>query len=230
VNNLDILHNGIISMSSREISELTCKQHQHVKRDIKKQLIELNIDESKYGHMYLDYYKREQYEFKLDYDQTMILVSGYSISLRAKIIMRWTELENKFKPEPPTQLQLAKQVVELLEQQQTNAPKVDFYNQVTESKDTIPMGQVAKVLNIKGIGRNTLFNILRGMSILMHNNDPYQRYINQGYFRIIEQKYNKPCGETGISFKTIVYQKGLVFIQKKVKEYLDSKEGTNGSV
>lgn len=39
-------------------------------------------------------------------------------------------------------------------------PKVEFHDAVVGSSDTIDMGQVAKVLNM-GIGRNTLFEILR---------------------------------------------------------------------
>lgn len=118
MNSVDILHNGIISMSSYEIAELVGKRISHINRDIKLQLEEQNIDVSKYGSIYLDGYKRKQPCFKLDYDQTMILVSGYSIPLRAKIIKRWSELENNFTPEPPTQLQLAEQVVKLLKERE----------------------------------------------------------------------------------------------------------------
>ena len=106
-------------------------------------------------------------------------------------------------------------------QLELQAPKVDFYNQVTESTETIPMGQVAKVLNIKNLGRNKLFRILKDLKILQENRDPYQEYINRGYFRIIEQKYTKPNGRLGISFKTIVYQKGLDYILKRVKEVIN---------
>lgn len=42
-----------------------------------------------------------------------------------------------------------------------DAPKVDFYDRVTESSDCIDIGQCAKVLNVHGIGRNKLFEILR---------------------------------------------------------------------
>lgn len=97
----------------------------------------------------------------------------------------------------------------LLEQK----PKVDFFEAVTGSKDTIDMGSVAKVLN-KKIGRNKLFDFLRENGILMSNNVPYQKFCDSGYFRVIETKYTKPDGSTHIGLKTLVYQKGVNYINK----------------
>ena len=53
----------------------------------------------------------------------------------------------------------------------------------------------------------------------MGNNIPYQRYIDAGLFRTVEQKYSMPDGETRISIKTLVYQKGVDYIRKVVAEY-----------
>ncbi|MEF3312585.1 phage antirepressor [Paenibacillus sp. GYB004] len=93
-------------------------------------------------------------------------------------------------------------------------PKAEFFDAVADSKDAIDIGTAAKVLKIPGVGRNNLFEILRNASVLMANNQPYQRYIDSGHFRVIEQKYNKPDGSTHINIKTLVYQKGLDFIRK----------------
>lgn len=92
-------------------------------------------------------------------------------------------------------------------------PKAEFFDAVANSKDAIEIGQAAKVLNF-GKGRNTLFAILREEKILRDNNEPYQEYCDRGYFRTIEQKYTKPGGETHISIKTLVYQRGLEYIKK----------------
>lgn len=54
-------------------------------------------------------------------------------------------------------------------------------------------------------------------SILNGGNVPYQRYIDCGYFRTIEQKYTVPSGETRINIKTLVYQRGLDYIRKMLK-------------
>jgi len=95
-------------------------------------------------------------------------------------------------------------------------PKADFFDSVACSKTAISMNDVAKVLEIKGLGRNNLFKILREKKILMDNNTPYQEYVDRGYFRVIESKYTKPSGETCISIKTLVYQKGVEYIKRVV--------------
>lgn len=95
-------------------------------------------------------------------------------------------------------------------------PKIEFFDAVTDSKDAIPMDQVAKVLDIPTMGRNKMFQRLRDLGILMQNNIPYQRYVDQGYFRVVESKYTTPKGETKISMKTLVFQKGIEFIRRKL--------------
>jgi phage antirepressor YoqD-like protein len=97
-------------------------------------------------------------------------------------------------------------------------PKAQFYDDVAGSKDSIEMGHVAKVLGIRRIGRNRLFSLLRDKKILDKNNIPYQQYVDQGYFRVLEQKYSVPSGEIKINIKTMVFQKGIDFIVRKIRE------------
>lgn len=94
-------------------------------------------------------------------------------------------------------------------------PKADFFDAVAGSKDAVEMKNVAKVLNL-GMGRNRLFAFLRDRGVLMMDNTPYQKYIDLEYFRMIEQSYSTPDGETHISLKTLVYQKGVDFIRKLI--------------
>lgn len=93
-------------------------------------------------------------------------------------------------------------------------PKVDFFNAVADSKTAISMGDVAKVLGIKGMGRNKLYEFLRNKKILMYDNTPYQVYINRGYFRVVESEVKKKNGEIEVRTKTLVYQKGVDFIRR----------------
>lgn len=96
-------------------------------------------------------------------------------------------------------------------------PKADFFDAVADSKSAIPMNEVAKVLGVHGYGRNNLFEFLRNDGILDRNNIPYQRYVDCGWFRVIEQAYTKN-GEKHINFKTLVYQKGVDAIRKRISK------------
>ncbi|GAA4667302.1 phage regulatory protein/antirepressor Ant [Bartonella pachyuromydis] len=88
-------------MSSVEIAELCGKQHKHVMRDIKKMLEE--ISEPKFGpakflSTYIDEQGKPRPCYNLPKRECLILVSGYSTALRAKIIDRWQELEKQITP------------------------------------------------------------------------------------------------------------------------------------
>lgn len=95
-------------------------------------------------------------------------------------------------------------------------PKAKFFDAVTDSKTAIDMGEAAKLLDL-GFGRNTMFERLRDLKILMSNNQPYQKYIDNGCFRTVETKYTKPDGSVNINIKTLVYQKGMDYILKVLK-------------
>lgn len=215
------------TMTSKEIAEITGKKHSHVMRDIRS-LLDQGVSESNFG---LSSYKQEQPNggskdvpmYVLTKKGCLILASGYDAVLREKIINRWEELEMKEREhfQVPTTfaeaLRLAAEQQEKIELQQKmlalQQPKVDFYNDVVDSKDAIDMQAVAKTLNM-GIGRNKLFEFLRRQKVLMQNNIPYQSYVDLGWFRVIESKYNKPNGDVHINLKTVVLQKGLDGIRR----------------
>lgn len=111
------------------------------------------------------------------------------------------------------QEEIEKQKLLILEQK----PKADFYDDVVESKDALPMAIVAKTLNM-GIGRNKLFSFLREQKVLRENNEPYQSYVDDGWFRCVESKFTKPNGDICVNIKTVVLQKGLDGIRKLLKE------------
>lgn len=114
-------------------------------------------------------------------------------------------------------LRLAAEQQEQIEAQQklieVQTPKAEFYDDVVESKDAIPMDRVAKILNM-GIGRNKLFELLRNEKILMYNNTPYQKYVDLEWFRCVETKFTKPNGDVCINVKTLALQRGVDGIRK----------------
>lgn len=156
-----------LTMSSREIAELCDKQHQHVKRDTENMLMDLQIDASKFGHIYLDSMNRKQTEYRLDKELSMTLVAGYNVVLRNRIIKRWMELEQKAAaPALPDfqdpvaaarawadQLegrQVAEQKRLMLENQLAEqAPKVAAQDMLAISKGDLCIRDAAKALNIQ---------------------------------------------------------------------------------
>jgi len=86
----------IATMSSREIAELTGKQHKDVIRDIRVMLDALQKDGADLRHLREDKDARGYTAlFHLDRELTDTLLTGYSIPLRRKVIARWHELEAK---------------------------------------------------------------------------------------------------------------------------------------
>jgi len=91
-----------ITMSSVEIAELTGKQHKHVKTDIVKLLNELELRHADFSESLKNNQNQSVLVYKLPKRECLILVSGYSIKMRAAIIDRWQALENQQTPIPPT--------------------------------------------------------------------------------------------------------------------------------
>ena len=178
---------------------------------------------------YINSQNKEQPCYSLNRDGMLEMLNSESALVRYKTIeyINKLEEENKTLKDEKANLLLsiynggqegiaaAKKLTELEVEEATKPllPKAEFYDAVTDSKDAIPMSSVAKVLNIKGIGRNKLFEILRDKNILRGNNEPYQTMVDRGYFRVIETKYTKN-GDTHINLKTLVTQKGLDYIRK----------------
>ncbi len=89
----NLIATNVLTMSSREIAQLTNKEHKNVKRDIEKMLSELKEDALTFERIYTDSMNRKQSEYLLDKDHTECLLSGYSAELRMRVIKRWHELE-----------------------------------------------------------------------------------------------------------------------------------------
>ena len=101
-------------------------------------------------------------------------------------------------------------------------PKVEFYDTVTKSESTFDMAEVAKLLKIPNMGSVKLFEFLREQNILSDNkanwNEPYQNYVNAGYFKIVETKNEDKYGKVHVNKKTVIFQKGVDFIRKFAKD------------
>ena len=232
--NIQVLEaNNVMTMSSLEIAELTGKRHDHVMVDIVKMLSDLGKaapDFAGTSFYEVNNAKRSRKIYNLPKRETLILVSGYSVAMRARIIDRWQELEQKESAQfkmPKTlsealllagqQAALAEERQRLLEQQK---PKVEFAETVERSDGTLSIGEFAKLLPKEWkIGRNNLFKWLRDNKYLMKDNVPYQRYVNEGLFEVIET-VNEYDSQDYINLLTLITGKGQLSVTGKLKETL----------
>ena len=102
-------------------------------------------------------------------------------------------------------------VNELIEK---NKELQQFYDDLINTEGLYHMNTTAKELRI---GRNTLFAYLRGKSIMFYQdgvNIPYERFMNQGLFRVIES----PCADGKYRPTTYATKKGLEYIRKLLRK------------
>lgn len=112
----------------------------------------------------------------------------------------------------------------LVSQIEEQEPLVHFANKVSDSTNLISMGRMAKMLKEDhiNVGRNRLFLWLRNNGILMKDNIPYQKYIDNGYFAVKESTYDN-FDETKTSQTTYVTGKGQIYITKKLRQEFNQK-------
>lgn len=108
---------------------------------------------------------------------------------------------------------LALENEKLIAQAKENEPKVKAFNELMQSKDALDFLTFSKII---GIGRTKLFAKLRELNVLRADNTPYQRYVDSGYFRVIESSYTQN-DSTRIYTKTMILPKGQKYITNKVK-------------
>ena len=96
-------------------------------------------------------------------------------------------------------------------------PKAEFYDAVADSSDSFSMGETAKMIGRAGYGRNNLIRFLRTRGILMTGNVPKQRYLDRGYFRVIQSEYVEAGGSLRLKTVTRVREKGVDFIRRQLQ-------------
>lgn len=148
------------TMSSREIAELSGKQHGHVCRDVEA----LNATYEKMGLSKIGegYYthpntgSQQHREFLLTKEQCIDLVTGYNAELRIKINRRWAELENQSPvnlPDYPTALRLYADQLEItarIEQERDHA--IATKAEIGSRREATAMGRLsAKVKEVESL-------------------------------------------------------------------------------
>lgn len=136
------------TMSSREIAELTGKNHKEVTRDIENVLSQAEIDARRFAHTYQDSQNRTQREYRLPKRECDLVVSGYSVKYRLAIIDRWQELEsnNETFVVPKTLPEALRLAADLADQLEQAKPKLAVYDLLADRKGDVSTTIVAKEL------------------------------------------------------------------------------------
>lgn len=204
----------ISGMDSREIAEKTGKRHDNVCRDIFSMLVDLKIDPLKFEAVYRGGNGEPRPCYILPKRECLILASGYSVTLRAKIIDRWADLEATSAIQTPRSLpealRLAANLAEKLESAQ---PAVEFVARYVEAENTKGIREVAKVLGIPPI---KFSNWLVSVGILFRQGAkllPYSEHMDKGRFEV------KTGEKHGHAFhQTRFTPEGIAWIAKRSKE------------
>lgn len=221
-------------MSSREIADLTGKRHDHVMRDIRRMLAELEITDPTFGGSYQDHSGRTLPCFSLDRDLTETLITGYNVKIRHRVIKRLRQLEQQVATPiavPATfaeALRLAADKAEenerLLGVIQLQAPKVAAIERLAAARGAVCLTDAAKLLQVGPrhftawlIARDWIYQ--RGKKKRLTAN---QARIDQGFMthKVTELKPDELTGEPRAVAQPLVTPKGLARLGEMLQERL----------
>ena len=227
---LVMVENNQVVVSSRQVAENFGKQHKDVLESIRGILAAENSATKFFRESTFENRGKHYPEYIMNRDGFSLLVMGFTgkeaMTWKIRYIQAFNEMEAKIRentlimPNFNNPAEAARAWAKEYEEKQKALaqvtemkPKAEFYDDVTGSTDTIDIGSVAKVLNIPNMGRNKLFSFLREKKVLNKRNEPYQEYVDKGYFRQIETSWEHN-GTTHINLKTVVFQKGVDYIRQ----------------
>lgn len=157
MNAITAISAAVLTMSSREIAELTGRDHGNVMRDIRTMLDDLqasNLNPVCETTTYAGANGQRYPQYELDRDTCLTLLLGYDAVARMKVVKRWQELEAQAAPAVPRTmsqaLRLAAEQAEQIEQQQAAlalaAPKAEYVDRYVAANGAKGFRQVAKLL------------------------------------------------------------------------------------
>ena len=145
---------------------------------------------------------KEQLQLKLFSNDSMEVVNAHKELVKIEVQEATTPLLNKIEEDKPL---------------------VEFAETISQASDSIDIGTFSKLVKDQDIkiGRNKLFEWLRDNGYLMKSNIPYQKYIDNNYFEIVEYTYKTPYGEK-LTTKTLITGLGQVKIIEKLRKELNN--------
>ena len=223
------VENNQIVTDSRSVAEHFGKQHKNVLQTIENLAAENPATKFLFQKTTFENRGKQYPMYLMIRDGFSLLVMGFTgtkaLEWKLKYIEAFNALERKLKEatydsymiSDPVErakkwIEQEKERQKLRAENKVMLPKADFYDTVANTESLFSMADVAKTLDM-GIGRNKLFAFLRDKGILDKDNNPYQKYVDAGYMRLIENHCK--AGDNDVVYKcTYVKQKGIDYIRK----------------
>lgn len=226
------------TMSSIEIAELTGKPHNDVMKAIR--VMEPAWEKVQQGKFSLMFkirelpnggHKEEPY-YELTKTECLYVATKFNDEARAKLILRWEQLENERRNgnfQVPASFKEAlllaahqQEEIELQQKQiEANKPKVLFAEAVSTSQRSCLISELAKIISQNGvaIGQNRLFAWMRKTGYLCNKgqyyNQPTQKAMELGLFEIKKTTITKPSGDVIVNTTSKVTGKGQIYFVNK---------------
>lgn len=213
--NLLATSNQPLTMSSREISELTGKRHDNVRRTIESlwDLALISVTQSEEptaggGKPTKIYHVNEE--------DSYIVVARLSPEFTAKIVKRWRELEKKQAPQvPQTYAEALQLAADQAKQLELAAPKVAFVDNLVERTNLLTATQVAQKHGKSAIWLNKILSEMKVYNRAVKRGKVFQQwFVDKGYgeMKKNEMGYDQPLftnsGEVWINEK--LFGEGLI--------------------
>ena len=221
---------GAPTMSSREIADLTGSTHDNVLKTVRALITKGVVfgNETPYVHPQ----NGQTYsEIRLDHRNTMVIVSGYSAEMRAKIVDRWIELEKVQLARPAVDtlamlndpaamrgllLTYSEKVLSLEADRAAMVPKVEAHDRIAESFGSVCRRIAAKNLGVPPLVLNRWLMTNGWTYQLVGSKDvlAYQSKMNAGYLEHKVETGDKGDGTMWTRTSVRVTPKGMLALTK----------------
>ncbi len=230
---MDLMKQGKVTITSNDIARETGKEHSKVMRDIRTIINELKTEsptlDSEIWETYYKGSRRNEKNYTMTEDFLMLVITGYSVTHRMKLIKYCRELENELKNQhkiPTTFIEamqlaldqakeLEKKEMQLVEQR----PKVEYHDKVLESSECLTTTQVAEQLGMTARKLNSILNKQLGVQYKVNGQWVlYSDYKGKGYTRTRKHIYTYSTGKERVSSQTVWTEKGQKMIINKIED------------
>lgn len=220
--------NATLTMTTREIAELTGKNHADVMRDARSMVERLQKADLLFVCNSISYIgsNGQNYPmYEMDYSTTMTLLLGYDPVARKKVVDRWQELERKNAVDPmvllndPVYLRGALQ--QFTERVIVLAPKAEAFDRLaTKAEGSMNLTNAAKHLQIQPKKFNQFLSAQRW--IYKRNvASPWSAYQDKLQAGYLEHKANvviQPDGTEKVYPQVLVTVKGLAKLSEMLNK------------